>query len=57
MVTIFAKNVCDTLSNNMKVILINAETNAALNLQEETGFFLPQDSVHGCYVFVARWHQ
>ena len=56
MATIFAKNICDTISNNMKLMLIIAETEAALNLQEETGFF-PQDSVHGCNVFVARWHQ
>ena len=34
----FAKNVCDTTSNNMKLILINAETNAALKLQEEIVF-------------------
>ena len=33
------KKVCDILSNNMKLMLINAETNAALNLQEETVFF------------------
>ena len=38
MATIFAPSVCDTLSNNMKLMLINAETNAALNLQEETFF-------------------
>ena len=56
MASIFAKNVCDTLSNNMKLMLINAETNAALNLQGET-VFLPQDSVHGYNVFVGRWHQ
>ena len=30
MATIFAKNVCDTLSNNMKLMLINAETNAKI---------------------------
>ena len=53
MTTIFAKNVCDAISNNMKLLLINAETNAALNLQEET-VFLTQDSVHGCNVFVTR---
>ena len=50
MATIFAKNVCDTLSNNMKLMLINAETNAALNLQEET-VLLPQDDINkifGC---------
>ena len=35
MATIFAKNVCDNLSNNMKLMLINAETNGALNLQED----------------------
>ena len=40
MATIFAKNVCDISSNNMKLMLINAKTNAALNLQEET-VFLP----------------
>ena len=56
MASIFAKNVCDSLSNNMKLMLINAETNAALNFQEET-FCLPQDSAHGCNVFVARWYQ
>ena len=38
MTTIFAKNVCDTISSNMKLWLINAETNAAQNLQEETIF-------------------
>ena len=53
MAIIFAKNVCDSLSSNMKLMLINAETNAALNLQEEI-VFLPQDSVHCCNVFVAR---
>ena len=42
MATIFAKNVCDTLSNNMKLMLINAETNAALSLQVETVFFYPK---------------
>ena len=44
MATIFAKNVSDTLSNNMTLMLINAETNAALNLQEET-------------IYLVRWHQ
>ena len=42
MATIFTKNVCDALSNNMKLMLINTETNAAQNLQVET-VFLPQD--------------
>ena len=56
MATIFAKNVCDTISNNMKLMLINAETKAALNLQKET-VFLPQASGHGGNVFVARWRQ
>ena len=55
MATIVAKNVCETLSNNMKLMLIYAETNAALNLQAI--FFLSQDSVHGRNVFAARWHQ
>ena len=43
MTAICAKNVCDTISNNMKLMLINAETNAAQNLQEKNGVFLPQD--------------
>ena len=42
MATIFAKTVCDTLSNNMKLMLISAETNVALNFQEETGVFYPK---------------
>ena len=41
MATIFAKNVCYTLSHNMKLMLNNAKTNAALNLQVET-FFYPK---------------
>ena len=55
MATIFAKNECDTLSNNMKLMLINVETNAAINLQERAVF--SQDSVHGCNTFVVRWRQ
>ena len=39
MATIFAKIVCDISSNNMKLMLINARINAALNLQEETVFY------------------
>ena len=39
MATIIAKNVCETLSNNMKLMLIYAETNAALNLQTKKVFF------------------
>ena len=35
----FAKNVCDTISNNMKLMLINVEINAALNSQKETIFY------------------
>ena len=31
----FAKNVCDDISNNMKLMIINAETNATLKLQDE----------------------
>ena len=38
----FAKNVCDTLSNNTKLMLINAETNTALNLQEEKHCLYPK---------------
>ena len=41
MATIFAKNVWDALSNNMKLMLINTETNTAQNLQVETVFFYP----------------
>ena len=37
------KNVCDTLSNIIKLMLINAETNAALNLQQEI-IFIPRFS-------------
>ena len=43
MATIFAKNVCDTISDYMKLMLINAETNAALNLRGEP-FFTPRFS-------------
>ena len=42
MAIIFAKNVCDTSSNNIELMLANAETHPALNLQEETGFFTIQ---------------
>ena len=42
MVTICTKNVCDTISTNIKLMLINAETNAALNLRGETVFFTPK---------------
>ena len=38
----FAKNVCDAISNNMKLMLINAETNAGVKLQEETVFSCDQ---------------
>ena len=41
MATIFAQNVCDAISNYMKLMLINAKTNAALNLREEP-FFYPK---------------
>ena len=41
------KNVCDTISNNMELMPINAETNAALNLQEE----------HICTLRASRWLQ
>ena len=50
MVTIFAKTVCDTISNNMKLMLINAETNAALNLQEETIFYPKIQSMAAMYL-------
>ena len=49
MVTIFAKTVCDTISNNMKLMLINAETNAALNLQAETIFYPKIQSMAAMY--------
>ena len=44
MATIVAKNVCDTLSNIMKLMLINAETNGVLNLQEKIVFLPPRFS-------------
>ena len=50
MATIFAKKVCDTLSNNMKLMLINAETNAALNLQEKTFFYPKIQSMAAMYL-------
>ena len=50
MATIFDKNVCDALSNNMKLMLINAETNAALNLQEETVFYPKIQSMAAMYL-------
>ena len=50
MATIFAKNVCDTLSNNTKLLLINAETNAALNLQEEAVFHPKIQSMAAMYL-------
>ena len=50
MATIFAKNVCDTLSNNMKLMLINTETNVALNLQVETVFFPKIQSMAAMYL-------
>ena len=50
MVTIFAKTVCDTLSNNMKLMLINAETNAALNLRAETIFYPKIQSMAAVYL-------
>ena len=37
MATIFAKNVCEP-----KLMLINAETNAALNLQAKKKFYYPK---------------
>ena len=46
----FAKTVCDTLSNNMKLMLINAETNAALNLQAETIFYPNIQSMAAMYL-------
>ena len=51
MVTIFAQTVCDTLSNNMKLMLINAETNAALNLQAETIFYPKIQSMAAMYLW------
>ena len=50
MATIFAKNVCDTFSNNMKSMQINAETNAALNLQVETVFYPKIQSMAAMYL-------
>ena len=50
MATIFAKNVCDISTNNMKLMLINAKTNAALNLQEETVFYPKIQSMAAMYL-------
>ena len=50
MATIFAKNICGTLSNNMKLMLINAETNSALNLEEETVFYPKIPSMAAMYL-------
>ena len=50
MATIFAKNICDTLSNNIKLMLINAETNAALKLREETIFYPKIQSMAAMYL-------
>ena len=50
MAPIFAKNVCDTFSNNMKLMLINAETNGALNLQEEIVFYPKIQSMAAMYL-------
>ena len=52
MATIFDKNVCDTLSNNMKLMLINADNNAALNLQEETIFYPKFQSMAAMYLYI-----
>ena len=38
----FATNVCDISSNNTKLMLINAETKTASNLQEEKHCFYPK---------------
>ena len=51
MATSFAKNICDTISNNMKLMLINAETNAALNLQDETVFYPKIQSMAAMYLY------
>ena len=50
MATIFAKNVCDTLSDNVKLMVINAETNAAPNLEEETVFYPKIQSMAAMYL-------
>ena len=50
MATIFAKNVCETLSNNMKLMLHNAETNAALNLQAKQVFYPKIQSMAAMYL-------
>ena len=50
MATIFAKNVCDTISNYMKLMLINAETNAALNLLGGPFFYPKIQSMADMYL-------
>ena len=50
MVSIFAQKFCDTLSSIMKLMLINAETNAVLNLQEQTVFYPTIQSMAAMYL-------
>ena len=50
MATFFAKNVCETLPNNMKWMLINAETNAALNMQAKKFFYPKIQSTAAMYL-------
>ena len=50
MPTTFGKNLCDTLSNNMKLMLIHAATNVVLNLQEESVFYLKGQSIAAMYL-------
>ena len=47
---ILTKNVCDTISNNMKLMLINTETDAVLNLQEETVCYPKIQSMAAMYL-------
>ena len=50
MATIFAKNICDTLSDRIKLMLINVETNAALNLEEDIIFYPKIQSMAAMYL-------
>ena len=50
MAFIFVKNVCDTLSDNVKLMLPNAETNAALHVEEEIIFYLKIQSMAAMYL-------
>ena len=46
----FAKDRCDTISTHMKLMLTNAETNSALNLQKQTVLYPKGQSLAAMYL-------